>query len=155
MIIGLLITIFYLLYVYEGYGRETVEKKDNKRIDRSRKGEFECPRCHGHVDADSTICMDCGAEFETDRYSCPLCGVEVSDDDEVCPECGEPFIVDEKEYVCPTCKAPVDVYATECKECNSKFWSPVKRYKTDLAVDKKEDKKIDPNLIEIVGDDQD
>ncbi len=155
MIIGLLITIYYLLYVHTRFQGDNEVKKDSVKSISLKSGEFECPRCRAHVDADSALCMDCGAEFEMDKFSCPVCGVEVSHEDETCPECKETFIVDEKKYVCPICKAPVDVYSNECKECNSKFWSPVRRYEKDHSVKEKKDKKINPDLIEIVGDDQD
>ncbi len=155
MIAGLLITIFYLLYIYEGGGSEVTDKRESVRRDRLEKGEFECPRCRAHVDASSRVCLDCGAEFEMDRYSCPSCGVEVAHDDGSCPECNEPFVVDGKEFVCPVCKEHVEMHSTRCDACGAGFWSPVKKYTRDLTVEEEKTKKIDPSFIEIIGEDQD
>ncbi len=94
MIIGLAITLIYLLYRYEG--RKQKPKKNLKIRESVRQEEFECPRCGKHVDGDTYACPGCGAEFENDTFLCPVCATMVSEDDERCPECDEVFIVQER-----------------------------------------------------------
>ncbi len=150
MIIGLLIIIFYLLYRYEGSGKK---RKHLKVRESERQPDFECPRCGAHVDAETPVCLECGAEFEDEVYSCPVCGTGVSTHDESCSECEEVFVVTERDFECPTCRAPVDKHDKECKKCGASFWSPVKRSSDyDPKKEEKKSSRIDPSQIEIVGD---
>ncbi len=153
IIIGLLITIFFLLYRYNWTGKK---KKHKKGSEGQRRPDFECPRCGAHVDAKTPVCLECGAEFQDEVYSCPVCGTGVSTHDEECPECSETFVVTEREFECPICHAPVDQHDTECKKCGATFWSAVKRsadYKPEDS--EKKNGRIDSSLIEIVGGEED
>ncbi len=153
VVIGLFMIIFYLLYRYERAGKK---KKLFKVRDSERQLDFECPRCGAQVDAKTPKCVECSAEFEEEIFSCPVCGIAVSSNDDYCPECGEIFVVTEREYECPVCHVPLDKHHKECLKCGAKFWSPVKRstdyYTKDEEIKRK---KIDPSLIEVVGDEED
>lgn len=158
MIVGLFLVIIYLLYVYKGMEKESESSTFKKKVKREPEvniSEYECPRCRAWVDSISSRCPQCSAEFENDKFSCPICGEEVSHEDDICPGCNKEFISEKKDYECPLCRAPVESYSTECSECNSTFWSPVRRYTKDIDKIEKKNKKLDPSLIEIVGEDQD
>ncbi len=151
IVVGLSITLIYLLYYYETDKKSP--KKELKVRESVRQDDFECPRCGEHVDGETPRCYGCGAEFEMDTFLCPVCGIVVSRDEEECSECGEKFIVEERDFECPECGNPVDEYSNECKKCDARFWSPVKRSNSDIV--KKEDegpKKLDPSIIEILDE---
>ncbi len=151
MVIGLSITLIYLLYRYEG--KEDKNKKEIKVRESVRQKEFECPRCGEHVDGETRACPGCGAEFERDTFLCPVCGTIVSEGDDKCHECGEIFVVEEKEFECPECHKSVDRYAKECKACGARFWSPVRRSHEDLSVsEEEEDRMIGVSDIELIED---
>ncbi len=151
MVIGLSITLIYLLYRYEG---KKITKRKNLKVKKSvRQEEFECPRCGENVDGETHACPGCGAEFEKDTFLCPVCGIVVSDDDDKCPDCGEVFIAEEREFECPDCGKSVDQYARECKACGASFWSPVKRSHRDIKGEEEtNDGKLDASIIEILED---
>ncbi len=153
IIIGLLVTIFYLLY---RFGRSGKKRKHLKVRESERQPDFECPRCGAHVDAETPVCLECGAEFEDEIYSCPVCGTGVSTHDESCPDCEEVFVVTDRDFECPICRTPVDKHDKECKKCGATFWSPVKK-SADYDPREEEEKngKIETSLIEIVGDEED
>ena len=147
MVVGLIITLLYLIYRYEAKGKQ---KKTYKVRESVRQEDFECPRCGKHVDGDTHACPGCGAEFEKDTFLCPVCGSLISGDEETCPECGELFKVEEPDYQCPDCGKSVDQYARECKACGSKFWSPVKPSDPKPKKELPELKKADRSSIDIV-----
>ena len=63
-------------------GEETdLDLKD----DEEEEERVECPECGALMDAEDTVCANCGAEF---GFYCPECDEEVPLDATVCPHCG-------------------------------------------------------------------
>ncbi|MFO8110304.1 MAG: zinc ribbon domain-containing protein [Thermoplasmata archaeon] len=149
MVIGLFITLMYLIYRYEA--KEKLKRKTYKVRESERQEDFECPRCGEYVDGDTHACHGCGAEFEKDTFLCPVCGTVISGDEDVCPECGEIFVMEENEFECPDCGKSVDEFARECRACGSSFWSPVKRSMHEPETpEEPEKKKIDASEIDVI-----
>ena len=68
--------------------------------------QFVCPVCEGPVDAASTSCPSCGAQFEegeSAEFECPVCKASVLADASRCPNCGVQFA---EEEAAPAAEAP-------------------------------------------------
>ena len=70
--------------------------------------QFVCPMCEGSVDAASTSCPSCGAQFEegeSAEFECPVCKASVLADASRCPNCGVLFAEEEEAPATPVAAA--------------------------------------------------